>query len=91
MIKMLNEKKAKGAPWERVKATVIDSRDVEIFQDGMFTYIYMNFSLFFISHARKAVVEIHRTLMPNGTAFITTLAAVRPCATSSARTASGTA
>jgi len=88
---MLNEKKAKGAPWERVKATVIDSGDLEIFQDGMFTHIYMKFSLFFISHARKAVAEIHRTLMSNGVAFITTSAAVRLCATFTARTASRTA
>jgi hypothetical protein len=40
----------------------------------MFTYIYMTLSLFFVSHAEKAAAEIHRTLMPNGTAFITTRA-----------------
>jgi hypothetical protein len=38
----------------------------------MFTHIYMTPSLFFVSHAEKAAAEIHRTLMPNGTAFITT-------------------
>ena len=31
-------------------------------------------SLLFISHAEKAAAEIYRTLMPNGTAFVTTRA-----------------
>jgi len=32
----------------------------------------MTSPLFFISHTEKAAADIHRTLMPNGTAFVTT-------------------
>jgi ubiquinone/menaquinone biosynthesis C-methylase UbiE len=74
MIQVLNQKKATATQWERVDTHVIDSRDLHIVQDGMFTHIYMNFSLFFISYPEKAAAEVHRTLAPTGTAFITTWA-----------------
>jgi ubiquinone/menaquinone biosynthesis C-methylase UbiE len=74
MIQVLNQKKAAATQWERVETHVMDPRDLHIFQDGMFTHIYMNFSFFFISYPEKAATEIYRTLAFKGTAFITTWA-----------------
>jgi hypothetical protein len=74
MIEMLNKKRAKGTDEEQVEATAIDSRDLNIFQDGTFTHIYKNIFLFFVSYSEKAAAEIHHTLASTSTAIITTWA-----------------
>jgi hypothetical protein len=49
----------KGTSRNIAKSSVIMSRNPNIFQDWMFTHIYMNFfSLFFISSFEKVAAEI---------------------------------
>lgn len=70
MVELLKQKAGKAElPGSVLETGVMDAQDIS-FPDNTFTHSYMNFGIFFLPDGARGAAEIHRTLRPGGTAFV---------------------
>jgi ubiquinone/menaquinone biosynthesis C-methylase UbiE len=56
-------------PEDVLEVRLMDAQNLD-FPSNTFTHVYMNFGLAFVPDADRGAAEIYRTLVPGGTAFV---------------------